>query len=65
VAQFDGGTMTQTEHWRAVYQAKIEQTETLAAKSTDSNTIQNLKLIADGYRVLLKRLRDQDPAARH
>lgn len=57
--------MTQNEQWRALYQAKIEQTESLAAKSTDPNTIQNLRLIADGYRVLLKRLRDQDPAIRH
>ena len=59
-----GRSMSQNlDDKRALYLAKIKQTEKkLAAKSIDSNAIQDLNLIADGYRVLLDRLRDEDPS---
>ena len=43
---------------RAYYQAKIDEAENLMTKTSDPDALETLNTIAQGYRALLKRLRE-------
>ena len=55
----------QDDRKRAYFLARIEEAEQLASKAADPETIESLKTIIDGYRALLKRVRETSPATQH